>query len=226
MTDPKPNENVLDMCAAPGNKTTHLAQLMNDSGRLIALDKSKSRVSILKENIKQFKFGCVECYCFDATQAYSNTSNKSWTPPFNEETFDKILLDAPCSGLGNRPMLAVNKTITKSIKSFPKLQKKLLEIALKLLKVGGTLVYSTCSVLETENELNVAWIFEKYGNKIELVDATPLIGNAGLPNPGFNYEQCQKVQRFGPNLETNTVRNQFVDSTGFFICKFRKLSIV
>lgn len=213
------------MCASPGNKTTHLAQLMNDIGRIIALDKSKSRTSVLKENIQRFKFECVECYSFDSTKAYSGSSDNSWTPPFREETFDKILLDAPCSGIGNRPIL--KSTITsKSIMSFPKLQKKLLEVAIKLLKIGGTLVYSTCSVLEVENELNIAWALDKFGNKIELIDATPFFGGHGFINSGLNYEQCRKVQRYGPNFEKNSVQNQFIDTTGFFICKFRKLSTI
>lgn len=214
------------MCASPGNKTTHLAQLMNDSGRIIALDKSKSRVEVLKGNIERFKFECVECFCFDATKAFSATSDNSWIPPFNEETFDKILLDAPCSGLGNRPILTVSKATAQSIKSFPKLQKKLLEVAIKLLKVGGILVYSTCSILEAENELNVAWILERYSHEIELIDATPHFGSHGVINSGLNYENCRKVQRYGPNFEENSMQNQIIDTTGFFICKFKKISSV
>lgn len=224
--DPKPNENVLDMCAAPGNKTTHLAQLMNDCGRLIALDKSKSRVEVLKQNIQRFKFECVECFCFDATKAFSVASDNSWTPPFHAEMFDKILLDAPCSGLGNRPILILNKSITQSINSFPKLQKNLLEVAIKLLKIGGILVYSTCSIVETENEMNVAWILDRYSDKIELIDATPHFGSHGFENSSLNYEQCQKVQRYGPHFDKNPVQNQFIDTTGFFICKFKKVSSV
>lgn len=214
------------MCASPGNKTTHLAQLMNDNGRIIALDKSKSRLEVLEKNIERFKFECVECFCFDATKAFSETADNTWTPPFNKEIFDKILLDAPCSGLGNRPILTVSKATQSNIKSFPKLQKKLLEVALKLLKIGGILVYSTCSILENENELNVAWVLEKYGNQIELIDAIPHFGGHGFVNAGLNYEQCQKIQRYGPNFEENTEQNQCIDTTGFFICKFRKVSSI
>lgn len=213
------------MCASPGNKTTHLAQLMNDTGRIIALDKSKSRLEVLEQNIQRFKFECVECFCFDATKAFSETSDDTWTPPFNKETFDKILLDAPCSGLGNRPILAVSKATTQSIKSFPKLQKKLLEVAMKLLKIGGILVYSTCSI-QVENESNVAWALEKYGNKIELIDAKPHFGGHGFANAGLNYEECRKIQRYGPNFEENPEQNQCVDTTGFFICKFKKVSSI
>lgn len=221
--NPGPNENVLDMCASPGNKTTHLAQLMADTGRLIALDKSPNRVALLKENIERFQFECVECFTFDATKAISTTSTNDWSPPFTGETFDKILLDAPCSGLGNRPILST-KISPKLVASFPKLQKKLLETAIKLLKVGGILVYSTCSVLEAENELNVAWLLQKYGDKIELEIASPLFGGPGLPNAGLNDDQRRKVQRFGPNLEESNEYTEIIDSTGFFISKFRKKS--
>lgn len=212
------------MCASPGNKTTHLAQLMEDTGQIIALDKSQNRVSLLKENIQRFQFQCVECFTFDSTKSLSTTANiEELGPPFAEETFDKILLDAPCSGLGNRPVLST-KISTKLVASFPKLQKKLLETAIKLLKVGGTLVYSTCSILEAENELNVAWLLEKYGDKVELELASPIFGGSGLPNAGLSDDQRTKVQRFGPNLEETNQFNELIDSTGFFISKFRKKS--
>lgn len=211
------------MCASPGNKTTHLAELMHDTGRLIALDKSAKRVSILKENVQRFKLECVKCFTFDATKAISNTPKNDWTPPFAKETFDKILLDAPCSGLGNRPILAT-KVTPKLLASFPKLQKKLLEVAIQLLKVGGNLVYSTCSILNAENELNVAWLLQKYGDHIVLETASPVFGGTGLCNAGLTDDQRPKVQRFGPNLDENSAYTQTIDSTGFFICKFRKIS--
>lgn len=211
------------MCASPGNKTTHLAQLMQDTGRLIALDKSAKRVSILKENVQRFKLECVECFTFDATKAISTMPSNDLTPPFAKETFDKILLDAPCSGLGNRPILATKMT-PKLLASFPKLQKKLLDVAIQLLKVDGILVYSTCSVLDAENEVNVAWLLKKYGDQIELEMASPVFGGPGLCNTGLTDDQRTKVQRFGPNLDENNEYSQWIDSTGFFISKFRKIS--
>ncbi|XP_055307380.1 tRNA (cytosine(72)-C(5))-methyltransferase NSUN6 isoform X2 [Sitodiplosis mosellana] len=182
---PKPNEIILDMCASPGNKTTHIAQLMQDTGLLIALDKSKSRVAVLKENIQRFKLKSVHVHAYDATKALSKLCKDNWLPPFTEESFDRILLDAPCSGMGNRPVLAT-KMSPNILSSFPKLQKKLLDTAVKLLKINGTLVYSTCSVMEAENELNVAYILEKYGPQIELETANPLFGRKGLPNTGLS----------------------------------------
>lgn len=138
------------MCASPGNKTTHIAQLMGDAGLLIALDKSKSRVDVLKRNVERFNLKSIHVYAYDATKAFSKHFEDGWSPPFTEEKFDKILLDAPCSGLGNRPVLTT-KLSTNDLLSFPKLQKKLLDTAVKLLKVNGVLVYSTCSVMGGNN---------------------------------------------------------------------------
>lgn len=213
------------MCASPGNKTTHLAQLMEDTGILIALDKSKKRVLLLEENVRRFKFECVSCYAFDATKAISKmpANSSKLQPPFAEETFDKILLDAPCSGSGNRPVLLA-KISQKTIDSITLLQKKLLDAAVKLLKVGGTLVYSTCSVLAAENELMVNWFLEKYGDTVELETATPLFGGPGLSGTGLNNAQRRMVQRFGICLEEDNKQKEFIDSTGFFICKFQKKS--
>lgn len=227
MLDPKPNDIVLDMCASPGNKTTHLAQLMEDKGLIIALDKSDKRVSVLKENVEKFGFQCIRCYCLDATKAISNinanVATGNLSPPFAEHTFDKILVDAPCSGLGNRPVLSA-KMSQKIRDSFPKVQKRLLETAVKLLKINGVLVYSTCTVLEAENELNVAWLLQKYCGKIQLELAVPMFGQNGLPNAGLSDAERKMVQRFGPNLEDNNTQNACIDSTGFFICKFRKVA--
>lgn len=222
MLDPKPNEIILDLCASPGNKTTHIAQLMEDTGLLIALDKSKNRVKRLKKNIEPIKLKSVRCYAFDATKAISELHKNDCSPPFMKESFDKILLDAPCTGLGNRPVFTT-KISTNELSSFPKLQKKLLDTAVKLLKVGGILVYSTCSVLEIENEINVAYILNKYGPQMELEAALPLFGRKGLPNMGLNDAQREMVQRFGPNLEGEENKKNLIDSTGFFICKFRKI---
>lgn len=210
------------MCASPGNKTTHIAELMEDTGLLIALDKSKTRVKILKENIERFKLKSVRCYAFDATKAVSEIHKNDYSPPFIKESFDKILLDAPCTGLGNRPVFTTNMS-TIELSSLPKLQKKLLDTAVELLKYDGILVYSTCSVLEIENEVNVAYILNRYGPQIELEAAMPLFGNKGLPNMGLSDAQREMVQRFGPNLEGEEIQKNLIDSTGFFICKFRKI---
>lgn len=191
--DPQENDTVLDMCAAPGNKTTHIADLMNDRGRIIALDKSPARVRLLESNINEHGATCVQCYAFDGTKAVRiddgiNEEKSINGPPFNEETFDRILLDAPCSGLGNRPILATTISC-KEQRSYPNIQRKLFIAAIRLLKVGGVLVYSTCTIFPSENEEIVAWALQKYGDIIELLPAEPLRGGFGWANTGLSDEQ-------------------------------------
>lgn len=129
------------MCAAPGGKTSHLACFMKDSGRIFATDKSNSRLNNLKSNIKlehikEWGISSVEAVKIDATKAVER---------FGYEFFDKVLLDAPCTGLGQRPRLSFQET---KIQETAVYQKAFLDVASKVLKVGGKLLYSTCTVSE------------------------------------------------------------------------------
>ena len=127
------------------------------------------------------------------------------------ESFDKILLDAPCSALGQRPMLIQDARV-KELKSFAKLQKKLFDKAVKLLKPGGLLVYSTCTITFDENEGLVKWALEKYSQTLEICQTAPILGENGFSLG----EHSEKVQRFGPGVEA-------ISTIGFFIAKFRKI---
>ncbi|KAK9694225.1 16S rRNA methyltransferase RsmB/F [Popillia japonica] len=151
--NPIPGEHVLDMCAAPGNKSTHIAAFMKNEGTLVAIDKTPSKIKQLKANCAKFK-AKVSIYQADSTKIFDDTfgANSEGGPPFSSECFDRILLDAPCSALGKRPQL-YNKTSEKVIKSFVPLQRKLLRNAAHLLKINGRLVYSTCTITEAENEV-------------------------------------------------------------------------
>lgn len=187
--NPKPGEKVLDMCAAPGNKTSHLAELMKDEGMIIAIDKTPNKLKILDEKMKSYQFESVKCFAYDSTKLLlgDNCSNDIVEPPFPSHYFDKILLDAPCSALGNRPVLR-NDISPKMLKSYPVVQKKLFKTAVELLKCNGTLVYSTCTVTSAENEEIVEWALAKFDN-IELISADPLLGGPGWSNVGLNDEQ-------------------------------------
>lgn len=192
--NPRPGDCVLDMCAAPGNKTTHLAELMSDCGQLIALDKTESKVKLLNDKIRIFELKSVKSFVFDSTKAIVDDvttvfeqNHLEIKPPFHPETFDKILLDAPCSALGNRPQLR-NDISPKMLASYPVVQKKLFKTAVGLLKTGAILVYSTCTINEKENENIVAWALEKFKN-IQLVPAEPLLAGPGWPNAGLTNEQ-------------------------------------
>lgn len=192
---PKSGETILDMCAAPGNKTTHLAELMCDTGRLVALDKTPNKLKLLSSKIEEFDVKCVECFAFDSTKALDESDNvgidknRAFQPPFAPCTFDRILLDAPCSALGNRPQLR-NDMSPKMLASYPVMQKKLFRAAVGLLKPGGVLVYSTCTIAAAENEQLVGWALEKFGNELQLVSALPRFGG-----PGWSGERLSEQDR-------------------------------
>lgn len=142
--NPRKDSKVLDLCAAPGGKTTHLSEIMENTGEIVACDKSKGKVKIIKENAK--RLGC-----------------KNISPIINDarvlneefiEDFDYVLVDAPCSGTGlyrKKPDIKWNKNI-EDIKELSKIQLEILENAKEYLKVNGFLLYSTCSLSKLENE--------------------------------------------------------------------------
>lgn len=182
------------MCAAPGNKTTHLAELMRDTGRLVALDKTPNKLKLLISKMSEFDVKSVKCFSFDSTKALDenlndgNDENRQLEPPFAPSTFDRILLDAPCSALGNRPQLR-NDMSPKMLASYPVVQKKLFRAAVGLLKPGGVLVYSTCTINAAENEQVVAWALEKFGNELKLETASPKFGGPGWLGEGLSEEE-------------------------------------
>ncbi len=142
--NPRKDSKVLDLCAAPGGKTTHLSAIMENTGEIVACDKSKGKVKIIKENAK--RLGC-----------------KNISPIINDarvlneefiEDFDYVLVDAPCSGTGlyrKKPDIKWNKNI-EDIKELSKIQLEILENAKEYLKINGFLLYSTCSLSKLENE--------------------------------------------------------------------------
>ena len=191
----------LDMCAAPGGKTTHIASLLGKQGLVLAFDKSMAKIQQINNMAKRFQLqDRIDAQVQDATKVDLDTYG----------TFDKILLDAPCSALGQRPMLC-QKSQVKELKSFPKLQKKLFDKAFQLLKPQGVLVYSTCTITLDENENLVKWALEKFKNHLKLVPTFPILG---LPGFGLGDEAI-KVQRFGPGNQDSTI--------GYFLAKFQKI---
>ena len=141
---PGPGERVLDMCAAPGSKTTQMAEMMDDTGRIIAWDLYPHKVKLIQDNAKRLGISNIWAFEKDAT------ISDSWY----WETYDKVLLDAPCSGLGvigRKPEIRWLRS-AKELREFPKLQKKLIQAAGHYLKPGGILVYSTCTLEKAENE--------------------------------------------------------------------------
>ncbi|MDR3401355.1 MAG: 16S rRNA (cytosine(967)-C(5))-methyltransferase RsmB [Chthoniobacter sp.] len=142
---PQPGETVLDACAAPGGKTTYLAQLMHDQGRIVACDLYESRVARLRENLKRLGVTIAQAIQHDCMQAGA---------PLEAGSFDRVLVDAPCSNTGViRRRVDVRWRLTdEDFLRMPAQQFALLRRTATLLKPGGTLVYSTCSLEPEEND--------------------------------------------------------------------------
>jgi len=194
---PKPCEKILDMCAAPGSKATHLAQLSNFKAHLTAADISYTRLRFLQNYVRCFKVMNVDILVADSRfQIYRGC-------------FDKILVDPDCSSLG---LLNHSPEIRlwideKFIHVYSSMQRRLLEAALKMIKKNGVITYSTCTFTTEENELIFKEIIEYHDNRVELVEPKPFIGD-----PGFLG--LDKVQRLYPHKHK---------TIGFTIACFRKL---
>jgi 16S rRNA (cytosine967-C5)-methyltransferase len=140
MLDPQPGMRVLDLCAAPGGKTMFIASLMQDIGELVALDRYESRLDIMKKNITRMNFHCIKTIAIDAMEYEGNN-------------YDRVLADVPCSGTGTlskKPDIKWKRDLL-DIHKMTDLQSKLLAKASKLVKPGGIVVYSTCSIEPEEN---------------------------------------------------------------------------
>ncbi|XP_051061659.1 tRNA (cytosine(72)-C(5))-methyltransferase NSUN6 isoform X2 [Phodopus roborovskii] len=235
--NPQPGEKILDLCAAPGGKTTHIAALMQDQGEVIALDKIVNKVEKLKQNASLLGLHSIRAFCFDATKALKLdvVDGPEGSPPFLPESFDRILLDAPCSGMGQRPNMACTWTL-KEVTSYQPLQRRLLNVAVKLLKPGGVLVYSTCTITLAENEEQVAWALTTFPC-LQLQPQEPQIGGEGMVGAGLSQGQLKQLQRFDPSvvplqdMDTDclgdTKGEDMIwlankDCIGFFIAKFLK----
>ena len=142
--NPRENSSLLDLCAAPGGKTTHLAELMNNTGEIIACDKSQGKIKLIQENAKRLGVKNIETRVNDA-----RVLNKDFI-----DKFDYVLVDAPCSGTGlyrKKPDIKWNKDL-EDIKSLAEIQLEILDKAKDYVKDGGELLYSTCSLSKIENE--------------------------------------------------------------------------
>ena len=140
--DLSPIDEVWDVCAAPGGKTTHLAQMMGGSGYVLATDVDEERAAMIRENVSRLALGNVEVRVLDATRVRIG------------RLFDRVLVDAPCSGLGSirrNPDLRWNHR-PEDIPKMVERQMDLLEAAAEHLRAGGVLVYSTCTLTKAENE--------------------------------------------------------------------------
>lgn len=169
---PKPNENILDMAAAPGGKTTQMASISQNKALITACEKNRIRAERLKYNIEKQGASRVNVLIEDARNLD------------NYFSFDKILLDAPCSGSGtiNKNNQKLEKIFTEElINRSVKTQYELLRKAISILKSGHEMVYSTCSILEEENEKNIEKILKNSNIEIVPIDEKLFKGANLLP---------------------------------------------
>jgi tRNA (cytosine40_48-C5)-methyltransferase len=191
---------VLDACAAPGGKTTQLADLMNNSGSIIALDINKTRLAVMANHLERCHVTNTAVYNLDAKEA--NTLNL---------TFDRILLDVPCSGNFTSDDQWFRRRTLADIEQNSKMQKEILAEAAKCLSPNGEIVYSTCSLEPEEDELNMDWAVKNLGLSIQKVDCT---GVDGL------------TEVFGKKLvsQVGNCKRIWPDQTqGFFVSKLKKV---
>lgn len=194
---PKKNERILDVCAAPGGKITHIAALMENQGELIACEVQKHRLGLIKENAKKLGIEIIAPKLLDARHL----------PAKWQASFDRVLVDAPCSGLGvlNRRADARLRKHRYQIGELVKIQEKILDEAARVLKTGGILVYSTCTITKEENEKQVEAFLKRHPDFSLDEDLAKALPNVSGIKGG--------MKQFLPHLDG-------VD--GFFIARFIK----
>ncbi len=203
---PKPGETVLDMCAAPGSKTTQMAAMMKNEGIIVANDYKGDRLQSLGINIQRSGIMNIIVTLMHGRQ-------------FRGHQFDKILLDAPCSGTGaiRKSLKTIRIWNALMITKLARQQKELIEVAFQNLRLGGTMVYSTCSVEPEENEGVVDHLLKKYSYAKVLKASLPGLkaAKAVLEFDGVKYNpQIKNTLRIWP---------QDNDTEGFFVAKIRKV---
>ncbi len=209
--NPKPGETILDLCASPGSKTTQIASKMENKGTIIANEVSLGRVKILASNTERCGVSNTIITRKEGTELCNRLKNQGFE-------FDKILIDAPCSGEGtlrSTPKTAVMWNI-HTVKKLSKIQKHLVEAAISLLKPEGEIVYSTCTHAPEENEGVVDFVLKNFSNiKIETIKL-PITCRSGLTkwNDNTYDSEVKKSCRVYPQ-DNNT--------EGFFIAKFKKI---
>ena len=195
--DPQPGETIIDFCSSPGGKLTHAAQLMNDKGNLIAVDRSPRKIEKIRLNLHRLGIRNVKILQEDSR--YLDLS-------FPGLKADRILIDPPCSALGLRPRLYGNLRRSE-LSSFASYQAQFFRPAISLLRDGGIILYSTCTLTLSENEQLIDNIMKEYG--LELLNQSLFLGSHGIEGFGCSGS----VQRFHLDIH---------DTCGFFVALLRK----
>lgn len=208
LLDPQPGERILDACAAPGGKTTHLGQLMRNQGTIVALDRHQERLDRLVSNCTRLGITIVQPVLYDLLE---HADTRGALPPMLAEPFDRILVDAPCSALGilrRHPEGKLLKTLS-NIQQAQALQCRILDRVCDLLRPGGILVYSACSV-EPEETTEIFSGFCQKHPEFHPEPVTPWVPATGQSLVTDHGHLCTAFQMF--NMD------------GFFACRLKKSS--
>jgi NOL1/NOP2/sun family putative RNA methylase len=190
---------VLDACAAPGGKTVQLADLMQNTGAIIASDAKKQRLTALSNQLERCRVNNTIVYHMDARQV-SRLKMK----------FDRILLDVPCSGNFATDKHWFDRRTIKDVEENAKLQRQILTEAAKVLKNDGELVYATCSLEPEENELNIDWATKNLSLQVQKINC---------------YGEKAPTDIFGKQLDSSIANCRRIwpgQTQGFFVCKLKK----
>ena len=200
----KKNDNILDMASAPGSKTTEMAAITNNTGKIIANEIDKIRLEKLNYNVKMQGATNVEIINFDGANLYKNY----------QEKFDKVLLDTPCSGEGrfqiNNPK-SYSKWSKSLVNDLTEIQKKLIESAIMCCKKGGTIVYSTCTLNKEENEKIIDYALKNFNVKLDEIKIN--VENKVKENTKGIDKEISKTLKIIPNENFE----------GFYLAKLIKL---
>jgi 16S rRNA (cytosine967-C5)-methyltransferase len=202
--DPRPGERVLDLCAAPGGKSTHLAALMEGKGEVVAVERHPRRAAELQRTARRLHADCVRVELADA--AVPRTAQAAEAP------FDRVLVDPPCSGLGTlqaRPDLRW-RVSPESVREMAGTQAQILAAGAAVVCPGGVLVYSTCTLSPIENERQIA----------AFLDSHPLFAPDDLA-AGPQAQRFERLRRAGSGVLTLPHRDR---TAGFFIARLRRES--
>ena len=187
---------VLDLCCAPGGKTTHIGELLNNTGEVLGFDLHENKLELVKENYERLGITNIKLAQMDATKLDAKLVSYA----------DRVLLDVPCSGIGiirKKPEIKWTKK-RKDLKEIVEVQREILENAWEYLKTGGVMVYSTCTLNKEENEENIKWFLSKHKDAtIEKV----FIGKGA----NLCYNQMGTL---------TILPNEYMD--GFFVAKIKK----
>lgn len=201
--NPEDTSTVLDMCAAPGSKTTQLAAWTKNKAKIVSLEKNNNRINTLRSNLD--RCGAKKVFIYRKDARYADDL------PFK---YDYILLDPPCSGNYTQDKNFFSKRTLDDVKTRTKTQRELLEAAYYVLKKGGVLVYSTCSLEPEENEYQIDWFINNFRD-IKLKSIKKNIGSEGYTEINSNKldSSITKTKRLWPHKH---------GTEGFYIAKMVK----